>query len=73
MISVATSKFAEKTAVLSPAKSVPVSPAIAGAAREGDELQPLDRDAHQLGRERILAQRLPGAPGARQVDEIDAR
>ena len=39
------------------------------AERERHQLEPVDRHAHQLGRERVLAQRAPRAPRARVVDE----
>ena len=42
-----------------------------GAERERHQLQPVDRHPHQLGGERILAQRAPGASRARVVQEAE--
>ena len=41
-----------------------------GAEAERHQLEQVDRHAHRLGRERVLAQRAPGAAGARVVDEV---
>ena len=41
--------------------------------RKGDQLEPVDRHPHQLGRERILAQRAPRAPGARLAHRVQRR
>ena len=56
--------------MLSPAKSVPVRPAIAAPNANATSFSRFDGDAHQLGGERILAERLPRAARARLVDEI---
>ena len=47
-------------------------PGDAGSEGERHQLQPIDRNAHRLGREWVLAQRAPGAAGARLAEEVQA-
>ena len=47
-------------------------PCRGGAEHEREDLHPVDRDAHHLGRERVLAQRPPRPAGARLVQQVEA-
>ena len=49
----------------------PGQPCDGGAARERHELQAVDGDGHDLGRERVVVDRPPCAPGARSLEEVE--
>ena len=71
MIRSGNSKFCGKTLPFSAVANVPVSAATRGAERERHQLEPVDGHAHQLGGERILAQRAPRAARAGVVQQVE--
>ena len=65
------SKLAGKTAPCCRREERPRDAGDARADGERQQLQPVHRHRHHLGRELVLAQRPPRAAGARLVQEIE--